>query len=46
MICILILILLQGCHFLVTCKLYQKAGRNIWEAAIPVKNYSETKMVE
>ncbi|AID37469.1 signal peptidase I [Candidatus Walczuchella monophlebidarum] len=39
MICILILILLQVGHFLGTCKLYQKAGRNIWEAAIPIYSF-------
>ena len=36
---ILILILIvQIIHFLGTWKLYKKAGRKIWEAALPIYN--------
>ena len=35
---ILFILLIQVIHFLGTWKLYQKAGRKWWEAAIPVYN--------
>ena len=31
-------LIIQVVHFLGTCKLYQRAGREAWEAAIPVYN--------
>ncbi len=35
---ILFIIIIQGIHFLGTWKLYVKAGRKSWEAAIPIYN--------
>ena len=34
----LVLLVIQGIHFLGTWKLYQKAGRKSWEAIVPVYN--------
>jgi signal peptidase I len=34
----LFFLIVQGIHFLSTWKLYQKAGRQAWEAAVPVYN--------
>ena len=35
----LFFLLIQVLHFLGTWKLYVKAGRKAWEAAIPIYNY-------
>ena len=43
---IIFFFIIQAIHFLGTWKLYQKAGRAIWEAAIPIYNaYVLTKII-